>query len=125
MPYREYNPNPLHQRVGDCAVRAISKALGQDWDTTYIGLALKGYEMKDLISGNAVWGHYLKDHGFSRHAVPSDYDGLYTVEDFANDHPHGTYVLALDGHVVCVKDGDYFDSWPSGQELPHFYWTRA
>ena len=27
--YIEYNPNPCGRRVGDCAVRAISKAL--DW----------------------------------------------------------------------------------------------
>lgn len=27
-----YNPNRLGKRVGDCAVRAVSKALNVDWD---------------------------------------------------------------------------------------------
>lgn len=123
MPYKQFNNNPKHARVGDCSVRAISKALDRSWEETYIGICLKGLELADMPSGNTVWGHYLKDHGFTRHAVPSDYDGVYTVEDFSNDHPNGTYILALDGHVVCVKDGFYWDSWDSGQEIPHFYWT--
>ena len=27
-----YNPNPAGNRVGDCAVRAICKATGLDWE---------------------------------------------------------------------------------------------
>lgn len=42
------NLNPLNLTVGDCVVRAISALLNQDWDTTYIGLATKGYEMADM-----------------------------------------------------------------------------
>ena len=40
MPYKYYNPNPMARSVGDCTVRAISKATGQDWEETYIGLCL-------------------------------------------------------------------------------------
>lgn len=117
------NVNPLHHRVGDCAIRAISMALDQPWEETYMGVAIKGLEMADMPSGNHIWGAYLKDNGFSRHLVP-DTDGIYTVEDFANDHQEGTYILALEGHVVCVKDGNYLDSWDSGHEVPLFYWTK-
>lgn len=31
----KYQPNPCGRNVGDCAVRAISKALGMDWETAY------------------------------------------------------------------------------------------
>ena len=27
-----YNPSPTGRNVGDCAVRAIAKALGTDWE---------------------------------------------------------------------------------------------
>lgn len=27
-----FNPNPGAKRVGDCAVRAIAKAMGTDWE---------------------------------------------------------------------------------------------
>ena len=29
-----YNPSPTGRNVGDCAVRAIAKALDIDWETT-------------------------------------------------------------------------------------------
>lgn len=121
----EYNPNPIkHHRVGDCVIRALSKALDQTWGKTYAGVALKGFEMGDMPSSNAVWGAYLRDHGFTRHAIPADGVDGYTVADFAADHPHGTYILAIDGHVVCVVDGMIFDSWNSSNEHPVYYWTK-
>ncbi len=119
-----YNPNPFGKRVGDCAVRAISKALNQSWEETYIGLLLQGFVMRDMPSANAVWGAYLKRKGFSRHMVSDDYDDYYTVSDFCRDNPHGVYILALSGHVVAVSDGNYYDTWDSGDEIPIYFWER-
>lgn len=31
--WTEYNPNPKERRTIDCTVRALSLALGLDWDT--------------------------------------------------------------------------------------------
>lgn len=118
------NLNPIHKRVGDCTIRAISKALGQDWEQTYTEIALQGFLMCDLPSANAVWGAYLKRKGFERHIIPNDCPDCYTVEDFAQDHPNGTYILAISGHVVCVQDGDWYDTWQSGGEIPLYYWKR-
>ena len=53
--YVPYNPNPKGDRVGDCTVRAICKALDLSWPAAYAGLAAKGYEMSDMPSSNAVW----------------------------------------------------------------------
>ena len=36
MAYIPYNPNPVARRVGDCAVRAVSKALGVDWEQAFL-----------------------------------------------------------------------------------------
>lgn len=38
MAWIEFNNNPVGRRVGDCAVRAISKALDTDWESAYISL---------------------------------------------------------------------------------------
>jgi len=35
-----------------------------------------------------------------------------------------THILALSGHVVCVMDGDYYDTWDSGGEVPLYYWRK-
>lgn len=122
--YVQSNLNPKHRRVGDCVIRAISEALGQSWDDTYIGIVIKGFEKKDMPSGNAIWGDYLTDKGFTRHAIPAEYSG-YSVADFAKDHPKGTFILAIDGHVVAVKDGNWYDSWDSRDEIPVYYWSKS
>ena len=119
-----YNPNPTGAKVGDCVVHALSKALGQKWEETYIDLCVEGCLKCDLPSANAVWGAYLRRKGFEREIIPNTCPDCYTVEDFCADHPNGTYILALDGHVVSVVDGQYYDTWQSGREVPIYYWRR-
>lgn len=122
--YIPYNPNPSGKQVGDCTVRALSKALNQSWEQTYAGLTAYGFMMSDMPSANSVWGAYLRRNGFRRYIVDDHEQDVYTVEDFCIDNPDGVYVLAIDGHVVCVVDGFYYDSWDSGNEIPIYYWTR-
>lgn len=54
MSYINFNPNPDRKLVGDCVIRAISKAMNQSWDDTYLGLMLQGYSMHDMPSPNIV-----------------------------------------------------------------------
>lgn len=122
--FRKINVNPTGKQVGDCTVRAISTALGQDWEETYTALALEGFCLCDMPSANRVWGSYLKRLGYRRQIIPDDCPDCYTVADFCRDHPNGTYILTIHGHVVCVKDGDHFDTWDSGGEIPIYYWER-
>lgn len=122
--YINHNQNPDGRNVGDCTVRAISCALGKEWEEVYVRLCVQGFVMGDMPSSNAVWGAYLKRCGFRRNVIPDTCPECYTVADFAEDHPKGTYILALSGHVVCVKDGDYIDTWDSGNEIPLYYWQQ-
>ena len=48
MAYEYFNNNPMKRNVGDCSVRAISKALGIDWESAYITIMLSGYAMCDM-----------------------------------------------------------------------------
>lgn len=122
--WQEYNPNPVGRRVGDCAVRAISKALGTDWETAYLMITMNGYNMGDMPSGDSVWGAVLRQHGFYRSSIPDTCPDCYTAEDFAKDHPRGTFVLGFGGHVATVKDGVLYDSWDSSNEIPQFFWYK-
>lgn len=124
MGWIKYNANPAGRQVGDCTVRAISKATGREWEKTYSGLAVQGLMLADMPSANHVWGAYLKHNGFKRHIIPDSCPDCYTVRDFCRDHPNGMYILALDGHVVAVQDGHYYDTWDSGNEIPIYYWQK-
>ena len=120
----EYNPNPVARRVGDCAVRAVAKALDKDWETAYCMLVKNGYLMGDMPSSNSVWGAVLREHGFKRKAIDTDCKDCYTAEDFCKDHLQGTYVLGFDAHTATVVDGNIYDSWDSSNEIPQYYWTK-
>lgn len=124
MGWKYYNPNPKANLVGDCVVRALSLALNQDWDTSYLGVSTQGFESKDMPSSNVIWGNYLKHSGFKRYIIPDECPDCYTVEDFCNDHPYGLYVLATGTHVVTCIDGCWYDTWDSGGETPIYYFTK-
>ena len=124
MGWKQYNANPNGKQVGDCTVRAISKATEQPWEDAYSGIALQGFLLADMPSANNVWGAYLKRKGFRRRMIPDSCPDCYTVEDFCRDHPIGTFIVALHGHVIAVKDGDYYDTWQSGNETPLYYFER-
>ena len=74
-----FNPNPGAKRVGDCAVRAIAKAMGTDWEKTYLALCVEGLRAHDMPSGNSVWGSYLKANGFRQRMLPDACPECYTV----------------------------------------------
>ena len=120
--YKHFNPNPLNNYAGDCTVRAIAKGTGQDWESAYMGLAVKGFEMADMPSSNQVWDAYLRQKGFKRYSVPNECPECYTLRDFCREYPRGMYIVALPSHVVAINDGDYFDAWDSGDEVPSYFW---
>lgn len=125
MSYVYYNPNPLGLSVGDCTIRAISCALNYTWEQTYNTLTRQGFQMCDMPSANRVWSQVLKDRGFKKYQLPDTCPDCYTIRDFCYDFPIGTYVVGTGEHVVCVRDGHYFDSWDSGNEIPIYYFKRS
>jgi hypothetical protein len=126
------NLNTLNKRTGDCVIRAIASAADMTWDAVYWELAQKGYELAELPSWNTVWWEYLKDKGFERHHMADRCPDCYTVENFCEDHPNGSYILYIPytshegnaGHAVAIKGGFYIDTWDSGREIPMCYWER-
>ena len=120
----KYNPSPVGAKVGDCSVRAITAALGVDWESAYVLLCNAGFQMADMPSSNALISAVLRKHGFYRKAIPDTCPNCYTVRDFCREYSKGVYVLGTGSHVVTVIDGDYYDSWDSGDEIPQYYWEE-
>lgn len=119
-----YNPNPDGNLVGDCVIRAIAKVTGQSWEDAFLGVVNAGYFLKDMPSSNYVWAAYLKRMGFEKKIIPDTCPDCYTVRQFCEDHQYGTYLLGTGTHVVAVVDGDYYDTWDSGDEVPIYYFQR-
>jgi hypothetical protein len=86
---------------------------------------MNGFLMGDVISSNSVFGSVLRQHGFSRYAIPNTCPDCYTINDFADENPHGVYVVGTGNHVVTIRNGVIYDSWDSRQEIPQYYWTKG
>ena len=121
----EYNPNPASMRkVGDCSVRAVAKALNVDWETAFIKLSVNALAMGDMPNANNVIASVLRQNGFKRMDIPNECPDCYTIKEFANEHPRGTYVVGTGIHVVTIENGNYFDSWDSGDEIVAYVWAK-
>lgn len=115
------NPNPSKSLVGDCVIRAIAVAMDRTWEETYTDLCLQGLVLHDMPSSNQVWKTYLQNQGFKIGIIPNSCPDCYTISEFASDNPDGIYILGTGEHVVTIIDGDYYDTWDSGQEVPIYY----
>lgn len=120
----QFNNNPAGRQVGDCSIRAVSKALGVDWETAYVMVTMNGFSMGDMPSSDSVWGATLRKNGFYRKSIPDSCPDCYTAKDFCEDNPEGVFVLGFGGHVATVVDGNLYDSWDSSNEIPQFYWYK-
>lgn len=124
MAYIQFNPNPKGNYVGDCVVRAISKILNQTWSETYVGLCVEGFKLGDMPSSNRVWETYLLNKGYKKFLLPNNCPNCYTVEEFSETYPDGSCLLATGTHVVAVCEGNYYDSWPSGDEVISYLFRK-
>ena len=118
--YRYFNENPCGKLSNDCVIRAISCLLGKSWEETYLDICSEGLRMCDMPSVNSVWASYLYGKGFVKLSVPLG----YTIKRYVLDYPDGDYLLSTGDHVVCVKNGTYYDAWDSGDEIVEAVFRR-
>lgn len=108
-----YNANPKGETRNDCVTRAISLAS----DLPYQTIRKKLYYTAQLLNCEklcvACYRHLLDDV-FEYEQVPCY--GL-TVNDFADKHPYGTYLLRIDGHIVTLIDNNIYDIWDCREEF--------
>ena len=109
------NPKDKSNKKCDCHIRCIAGALNCDWLEAYDMMYEIGRRSADNI------GDLLIEHGFTACKVGRDKP---TVNEFCNEHPTGTYVLRLSHHVVCVKNGQFFDTWDCGEKCVYRYWSK-
>ena len=119
-----YNPNPVAAREEDCAVRAVSAAIGISWDEAFDLIAHNAKQMGAMMHRDAAWGSVLRQHGFILKVIPNSCPECYTAEDFAIEHPRGVYVLGFGTHTAAVIDGTILDTWDSRDEIPIYVWEK-
>lgn len=110
--FRFYNANPNNYNIDDCTIRSLSVAEGISWDEAY-----------DLLSNSA------RKYGLMQSDVKAIEDFLdlryyrvpvyeETVGEFIENHPTGTYLITMNGHITVLKNGINYDTFnPSERKI--------
>ena len=106
--YRYMNMNPKGNDVDDCTVRAISVAEGISWDEAYDKLSNSARRLGLMMSSVPAIDYYL-DKRYIR--IDTDVD---TVGEFIKEHPRGTYLITMPGHITVLKNGVNYDTFNCG-----------
>jgi hypothetical protein len=114
--YKFYNANAAGKFHNDCTVRAISLAEGKTWDETY-------EELSAIAQYNGI---ILDDVNFIEPFLDSRYDKIcydnIYVGEFAEEHPKGTYLITMKGHITCCIDGIIYDTFDCRDKIVWCAW---
>lgn len=120
-----FNANPKGRITGDCVFRAISTALGQDYNQTVMEMAELMCETGWALNDKHGEDEYLKRKGWIKCKQPRKADNTkYTGKEFAKIF-EGTCVAHIGGHhMVCIKDHKVYDIWDSTNKCIGNYWIK-
>ena len=128
--YVYYQPNKkdIKDQVGDCQVRALSKALNLSWIEAFdltipLCRELQTYTIFDGCLEKTK--ESMRKLGFDYHGISNKRGSKRpTVDEFAKNHPNGIYICTVTHHVVAVVDGKYYDTWDSGWRSMYGYYEK-
>lgn len=108
-----YNRNPDGNKENDCVTRSISLASGLPYPT----IRKKLFHTSRLLNCEKLcvccYKHLLDDV-FKYKRVNCD---NMTVNDFADLHYKGTYIVRMNGHISCIINGNVYDIWDCRNHL--------
>ncbi len=117
--YLNLNPNGVKEE--DCVTRAITLISGLPYEKVYdkLWLTAELYECDTLCKfcySNFIT-NVLKYKEVNSHNL--------TVEEFADLHPHGSYLVRVNGHLTAIKNGNVYDIWDCRDEICDIVWKKA
>lgn len=129
-----YNPNPISDFMSDiskrwyysdCMVRCICKVTEKSWDDIYWILCKIGFEVHDMPSSEKAEIRIMEKLGFEKKQLKLINNKLPILSDIANKYKNTVVVCYSDEekHVICCKNGKYYDSWDSGNLHINYIWV--
>lgn len=116
--FRYYNLNPQGEHHSDCVTRAISLASG----LPYSSVRKKLFHTAKLLGCEKLclscYKFLIENVLFSRIV---NCDGM-TVEEFADLHPYGTYLVRMNGHISVIIDNCIYDIFDCREHLLTTAW---
>jgi hypothetical protein len=117
MSFKYYNANAKGRHTNDCVIRAISLAEDKTWNETYKELSELA-QSQGILLDDVEFVEPLLDSKYQRTCYQKTFVG-----DFIEDHPKGTYLITMKGHITCVIDGVLYDSFDCRNRVMWCAWT--
>ena len=127
--YKYFQPNKkdLKDNHGDFAIRALCKALDKTWVEIFDGLVPYAREQQCYLCQKPSYESFLNANNFVYTSIGRISKDM-TVKKFASKHNRGTFIVYLkvgfQTHMVCVQDGDWYDTWDCGNRCVYGYYER-
>lgn len=112
------NINPFGAQTDDCVTRAISLVSGYD----YFDIQEKLYLVSRLFECDRLdvcCYQNLLERVFGYEPV---YCHNMTIEEFADEHPLGIFLIRIPNHLTVIIDGKQYDTFYSGEEVCDRCW---
>lgn len=126
--YIHFNPNPIYEDKsiawsnGDCVIRSVACAMDWTWQQAYIYCCNSSMSVCDMPNSVRGFRRVMEDLRGER--VIINEKRHLSVAQFMKEHPTGTYIMSVEGptgHVVCGKNGDWYDAFDSSNFLVYGY----
>lgn len=117
--FKRFTTNPKHE-TSDCAIRSFANAEGKEWREVaeeIFQMALDEFLMPNDFS---IISKYAEKHGYEEGYVFPD--NPINVEQFAQKHSTGKWVVLLEDHAMSVIDGDWYDLVDCSEYPVVSYW---
>ena len=124
--YCQPNKKDLKDDYGDCTIRALCKALDISWVEAFdltVPICRREQVPNIFFAPGKIRNPFLAELGFKYTGISNKEGSVRpTVEQFAEKHRKGTYILNVANHEVACVDGTYYDTWDSGHKKLYGYY---
>lgn len=114
-----YNANPLGKNEQDCVCRAISTAVGEDYNKINYKLHLIA-ELFDCDKLCICCYQHLLDGVYNLKRM--NYCRGMTISEFLYNFPKDNFLIRVNGHLTYARDGKVRDTWDCTNEIIDVVW---
>ena len=122
MAFIYFQSSKKRKRSADCSVRTLMASEHISWEEAFDILCGFARKVQDMPNETRVLTKAIESLGYKAMKVPSG--PKMTMKEFAKDHKKGEYILYLAGHVVYMKNGNWYDTWDASEYKVLKYFVR-
>lgn len=117
--HRYFRMKYKKDQVGDCVVRALTIATGEDYQKVRRELWWTSYKNGDMPNGRETTDEFLEKRGFIKEKKIKG----FRLADYPVS-PKETYVVVLANHLTCLDQGLVRDTWDCRMSYPYNVWRK-